>query len=796
MKLRFCFKSVLILLAVTFLCFSCKNDSDDENPGAVSFASVSGVGLNLVTLNLGVGNDATLIATVTGTNLSAEDKAVTWTSSDSSVATVDTTGKITTIKVGTSRITATSTKDTTKSAYCDVTVEENTVLASTKNEITVGTSAAAYDFSYTGSEATIYIYSKSGGLNFYGIKVADKTWLVSDLIAETISESKNLTSNGITFTALADSKNTITVEANNATIDGIKYTSRLKTGGGGSQAGRCLKISVTGNTSFKFYAVSSNSSDSRTMIVEVVENNAETVTIVRPSSVSLDKNSISLECTDETPTPTETLTATVEPNDVTTGYDKITWTSEDPSIASVSNGVVTAIKAGSTTITASTSNGKTATCAVTVTSTMATNCIRASDAPIGWASYNGTKDLADGSVTPPDSSKGTVGGYGAISANIKTVSTRSELLSALSGTTKKIIYVNGMIDMTDGMLPAKASESTTSLDSWIKTKVSSMTDTTSYGSVASSVTSLATWKTWYAGGNTNSADESGVYKTARSSLSNDWGKQIKIVVPSNTTIIGLTDESGFKGGTVQLSSVSNVVLRNLIIQDSFDPFPQIEKNDGFNSNWDCIQIESCKYIWIDHCTLQDTIARNDDDFDHKSLSDGKNLKYQVFDGLCDIKRACDFITISYTKFYNHDKTSLIGHSASYTDDLKHQTITLMNNYYLNCNQRLPMVRMATIHILNNLYALDKSVSNRGNSYCIGLREQNSVYAENNCFDTGTTATSNSQGNYYFVGNIGQSNMGTAAWTPENYYSYTPMAATELKTYIPNNSGAGKWTVKQ
>jgi len=558
-------------------------------------------------------------------------------------------------------------------------------------------------------------------------------WNASDYEAQTISNETVL---GI-MTAIPSSSKTITIEANSKTIDEIAFTKRLKFGGAGNTTKNVLKFTTTGKSTITAYCISGSSDETK--------GTGRMLVLATADSIINDTNEAPLSA------------GKLVYSDVPAGTYYLYSSNSGINIYGIKI-------AYETTGTPSEPDNP---------PTDLEKAIRVTDVPTGWASYTGTKDLAGGSVTPPTN-------YGGNGGSVVTVSTRSDLQNyAKKG--NYVIYIDGMIDMTDGMLPSKASESTTALDNWIKSK-------------SSVATSLKTWKTYYAGGNTNSADESGDYKKNRQTLANAWSSLITINVESNTTIIGLTNESGVKGGCFKIGAKSNVVMRNLIIQDAYDPFPQIEKGDGFNANYDAIEISGgSKYIWIDHCTFRDTISKTDSDFDTVTLSDGVEKKYQVFDGLCDIKQASDFITVSYCKFMDHDKTQLIGHSSSYTDDTNHQTITLHNNYYLNCGQRLPMVRFATIHIYNNYY--DTDGTGRKNSYCIGLRENNKVYAENNYFGN-VTPVSNSQGSYYFTGNYGYDNTGSAAWTPSSYYTYTPLSAEDAKADVIENAGAGKLPVIQ
>lgn len=99
---------------------------------------VSSVSLNKTAITLNTGGTTQLAATINPTT--ATNKSVTWSSSDTSVATVSATGLVTAVGVGTATITVT-TVDGGKTATCAVTVSSSGTLSA--NDITVKSSATS-----------------------------------------------------------------------------------------------------------------------------------------------------------------------------------------------------------------------------------------------------------------------------------------------------------------------------------------------------------------------------------------------------------------------------------------------------------------------------------------------------------------------------------------------------------------------------------------------------------------------------------------------------------------------------
>ncbi len=110
-------RQFLMFLIFTGMLLGC-GDKGDPTPPKPAKVAVKSIKLDKTEITKVVGETEQLTATVLPSN--ATNKAVTWSSSDDAVATVDENGKVTAKKVGTAKVTVT-TKDGNKTATCSVT---------------------------------------------------------------------------------------------------------------------------------------------------------------------------------------------------------------------------------------------------------------------------------------------------------------------------------------------------------------------------------------------------------------------------------------------------------------------------------------------------------------------------------------------------------------------------------------------------------------------------------------------------------------------------------------------------
>ena len=318
--------------------------------------STESITLDKTSLSLVVGETAQLTATVKPDD--ATDKKVAWASSDESVAKVSN-GKVTAVKSGKATITA---KCGDKIAECAVTVTVPTgsvTLDKTTLSLAVGETeqltatvkpddATDKNVTWTSSDESVAkvvngkVTAVKSGKATITAKCGGKTAECA-VIVTVPTGSVTLDKTSLSLAVGETVQLTATVKPADATDKNVTWTSSDE--------------SVAKVVNGKVTAVKSGKA---TITAKCEDKTAEcAVTVTVPTgSVTLDKTSLSLAVGE-----TVQLTATVKPDDAT---DKnVAWTSSDESVATVANGMVTAVKAGNATVSAQ-CGGKTAKCIVTV----------------------------------------------------------------------------------------------------------------------------------------------------------------------------------------------------------------------------------------------------------------------------------------------------------------------------------------------------------------------------------------------------------------------------------------------
>ena len=209
-------RAILISLAgVVLLLTGCENPVDGGGNGGSDTVSVTGVTLTETSLAIVVGDTADLTETVAPEN--ASDKTVSWSSSDSAVATVDTDGVVTGVAEGSATITVT-TNDGGHTAEATVTVTESvTGVSLDQSEV---------DFQLTGKTAAL-----TATVSPANAPDTSVTWSSSDESVATVASDGTVTSVGSGTATITVTTNDggLTAEATVSVpypiVDAMAYTS-------------------------------------------------------------------------------------------------------------------------------------------------------------------------------------------------------------------------------------------------------------------------------------------------------------------------------------------------------------------------------------------------------------------------------------------------------------------------------------------------------------------------------------------------------------------------------------------
>ena len=340
---------------------------------------VTEVRLSESTVGIVEGSTYKLTATVLPEN-TTDSKNVSWSSSNSEVATVDANGTVTAKRAGTAVITATSTNG--KSAGCTVTVSKKEIPIT---EISLDKSSATL----TEGETTTLTATVLPENTTYGKSVK---WSSSNVAVATVDLMGKVTAKSAgtaIITAISENGKTasctITVNKKdiNITITEVRLNKSTETLTEGETTTLTATVLPENTTDSKSVSWRSSNSEVATVdangtvtakragtaVITATSTNGKsagcTVTVSKKeipiTEISLDKSSATL-----TEGETTTLTATVLPEN-TTDSKSVSWRSSNSEVATVdANGTVTAKRAGTAVITATSTNGKSAGCTVTV----------------------------------------------------------------------------------------------------------------------------------------------------------------------------------------------------------------------------------------------------------------------------------------------------------------------------------------------------------------------------------------------------------------------------------------------
>ncbi|MFF6788341.1 polysaccharide lyase family 1 protein [Streptomyces filamentosus] len=245
----------------------------------------------------------------------------------------------------------------------------------------------------------------------------------------------------------------------------------------------------------------------------------------------------------------------------------------------------------------------------------------------------------------------------------------------------------------------------------------------------------------------------------------------EITVASDKTILGLGDTAELVHGGLHLNpGTHNVIIRNLTIRDT-----------AVEGDWDCkrtdhdgIQMDSVHHVWIDH-----------------------NRFSRICDGQLDIRKDSEYITVSYNRFEDNNKTFGIG----WTPNVRTQ-ITIDHNLFARTKQRNPSAdNAAYAHLYNNLLTAQNDPADPVWTYGNWSRGRTRMVIENSYyedvqhpFQADDTAELVQRGSI-LRNTSGRHDTRGDAFDPRAFYDYRLDPASAVPALVHRFSGPQKKTGK-
>lgn len=224
----------------------------------------------------------------------------------------------------------------------------------------------------------------------------------------------------------------------------------------------------------------------------------------------------------------------------------------------------------------------------------------------------------------------------------------------------------------------------------------------------------------------------------------------RLDLASNKTLFGTNASATLRGGIAIRGTLDNftrnVIVHNLHIDGAISTL-----------NGDAIEVRYAHHVWIDHCEIRDAA-----------------------DGLIDIVRGSDFLTVSRTRFLytaaapdpTHRFAALVGHDVTNVmEDQGRLNVTWHHNWWSDNVSRALIARFGSVHLFNNLFT--SSGNERVLDADVGARllVENNVFADvtsPHAIIPGSAASVEAPGNVYLE-TTGARDVSGAAFVPPYEY---------------------------